>query len=161
MLPSGGTFSFLTDFICETNNTCYDSPKEKPKTYQIRKFSEQSIEFLNRNNILESLNEILGYVPLFNRQRLDAENVSKQIMLSNILLIPITEFSSHFTDISKNFNTTVIEILLNSTPNFNMMFSSYSTDYSEPIIPTENYEHYKKAENLINLLYGPNLEVIY
>lgn len=160
MLPSSGTFSFLADFICETNNTCYDTPKEKSKTHLIRKFSEQSIEFLNKKNILESVTEILDYIPLFNKQRLDAENVSKRIMLSEILLVPVTKFNNKLTEISKNFNTTIIQILLNSTPNFNLIFSSYSADYSEPIIPIESYEHFKKVHNLINLLYGPNLEVI-
>lgn len=158
-MPSGGTFSFLSDFICETNNTCYDSPKEKPKTYQIGKFSQESIEYLNKKNILESINEVLDYFPLMNQQRFQAEIFTKKIRIADILVVPIEKFNSRLSNISKQLDTTIFNMILNSTPNFNLLFSLYSANYSEPIIPSESYEHFKKAQNLLNLLYGPNLEV--
>nr|QNH67856.1 ATP-binding cassette transporter subfamily A member 1-like protein X2 [Brachionus rotundiformis] len=157
-LPSGGTFSFLSDFICETNNTCYDSPKEKPKTYQIRKFTQETIDFLNRKKILESISEFFEYIPLVSKQRQDAENLSKKLPLSDILSVPNSKFKSKLSNISEIFNSTIFNMLLDSTPNFNMLFSVYSSDYLEPIIPNGGYEHFKSAQNLLNLLYGSNVE---
>ncbi|RNA36042.1 retinal-specific ATP-binding cassette transporter-like [Brachionus plicatilis] len=158
VLPSGGTFSFLADFICETNNTCYSSPKERPKTYQIRKFSQETIEFLNRKKILESIGELVDYVPLFNQQRQDAENVSQNISLSQILAISVSEFQNKLTNVSQMLNSSILDNFLDSTPNFNLLFSFYSANYSEPIVPKGSYGLFKKAQNLLNLLYGSNLE---
>nr|UOU03309.1 ATP-binding cassette subfamily A1-like 2 [Brachionus rubens] len=156
-LPSGGIFPFLSNFICETNNTCYNSPRDIPQSYELRKFTKNSIEYLNQRDFLNSLSKIINYITPFNEQRQKALGVSKNITLSQSLNVSLfkQDVSSHF-----NLSEITFDLVLNSNPNFNLLYSSYSGNYTEPSIPSGSYDNFRRVQNLLNLLYGPSLERI-
>ncbi|CAF0739890.1 unnamed protein product [Brachionus calyciflorus] len=161
VLPSGGIFPFITDFICETNNTCYNSPREISKSFEFRKFTEDSISYLNSKRIPTSISKLVDYITPFNQQRFLALNISKNLQLFEVLTINETNFKNELINGSHlNFflNETLMVLVLNSIPNFNLLYSSYSSNYTEPMIPPESYEFFRKAQNLLNLLYGSQLE---
>lgn len=58
-------------------------------------------------------------------------------------------------------NDDFLSMILNSNPNFNLLYSSYTANYTDPTIQFDDENDFKKTQNLINLLYGADLEVIF
>jgi hypothetical protein len=51
---------------------------------------------------------------------------------------------------------TFLSLVLDSNPNYNYLYSNYSASYDEPM---SGFVRFKIDTNLINFLYGPDLDV--
>ena len=71
--------------------------------------------------------------------------------------MPIEDFSRNLNQsVSNQINEAQLNYILNSNPNFNFLYSNYTKAYDEPI---KHWLNFGIDNNIINLVYGPDLEV--
>ena len=79
------------------------------------------------------------------------------LTLREVLSPDPNDFKPKLIEILNTTNETLINLVLDSNPNFNYLYSSYSPSYYEPLLVLTIAD---VPQNLINILYGPELDMI-
>ena len=90
--------------------------------------------------------------------RNESTQITNNLTLSESLRISNEQFKLLLTNASIYpliFNDEILNKILNSNPNYNYLYSNYSSDYTEPL----NVQ-FLETKSFINLLYGPDLDLI-
>nr|QUF59424.1 ATP-binding cassette transporter Abca1-like2 [Brachionus angularis] len=151
-LPSGGLFPFLNSFICELDDHCYNSPRTSNKS--LKTFAQSSVEYLNKRNLIETTSSLLEYGVPFMEQRKKSLDITNNFKLKEALDLDLVDLENLIFPV--NLNETVLNLILDSIPNLNYLYSSYSNDYLDPVLEITNGQYL----NMFNLLYGSGLENI-
>ena len=67
-----------------------------------------------------------------------------------------TQNLEEMLNMSEKLGSGIINAILEANPNFNYLYSNYSTSYTEPMF---QFELFGASKSIINFLYGSNLEV--
>jgi hypothetical protein len=92
-------------------------------------------------------------------KRKQADILSKKINLSQTLSIPEAKFRTllRINGLAPfPLDSYMIDLIWNSNLVFNNLYSKYSSDHFDPVAKMTQF---KLNSNLVNLFYGPNLEV--
>lgn len=112
------------------------------------------MQFATQSETSSSLNIIFNYVNLIRNQREDAAQITGSLTLSKSIDINTNDFIADLAYLSLTQQT--LEAILESNPDFNYLYSNYSQTYQEPI---SQFFRPAGSQSIINLLYGPDLDV--
>ena len=167
-MPSSGVVPFIRGWMCELNNSCSAVPREtyhSDELFQLTNLGSGVFDFTNRADISNALNSIVDFSKLIVAKRAEATALSNSIKLRDVLLMSMdgvdgaTFLENLLTQLTlspKPINSDYLNIILDSNPNFNYLYSNYSNNYSEPL---SDYVPNTVPLYALNLLYGANLEV--
>ncbi len=161
-LPSNGILPFFRTFICELNYTCFHQPRDEnynPDFTKLTELTYETLELINQPDFISSGSQLVGVVNLIIKQRDEASKITRSMSLDQTLVISITEFNNTMQSlvISKEINSTIINLMLTSNPNFNYLYSNSTKTYTEPLF---QFVLFGAPQELINVLYGPDLDLI-
>lgn len=151
--------------ICNLNHSCYETPQnsadsQSSEFFQLINLTSDSLEFLNRPNVFQNILILSRFVNTSIRLRSQSAQVTNSLNLSQSLSISDQQFKSVLSNLllyPDILNETVVNKILNSTPNYNYLYSNYSADSTEPI-PFLNLIQNNQIEPFMSFLYGPDLD---
>ena len=150
---------------CQLNESCYSLPQDNDapssqnssSTNQLNQLTQlafDAFEFFNRPEVISSALTLASGFREFIAIRNKAGQITQNLTLSQYLLISADSLKIQLNSITND--TILVNGLLNSNPNYNYLYSNYSKNVTnlnaqlESVIPPE----------LIDLAYGPDLDVI-
>lgn len=128
---------------------------------QLINLTSDSLEFLNRPSVVQNVRNLSRFVSTYIRIRSQSAIVTNSLKLSQSLSITDQKFKSFLSNFSLYpdiLNEKVVNKILNSTPNYNYLYSNYSADSTEPI-PIFDSNQINQIEPFVSFLYGPDLDL--
>ncbi|CAF0791152.1 unnamed protein product [Brachionus calyciflorus] len=162
-LPSAGVIPFIRGYICNLNFSCSQTPHDlysNGELYSLTSLTSDTLNFLNQPNVVSSTRTLAKVANRLIAIRSQSAQVTKNLTLSESLFISQDNFKNLLSNISlypSLLNESTVNTILKSNPNYNYLYSNYSADYTEPLSFNDNLPEAKFA---INLIYGPDLELI-
>nr|QNH67855.1 ATP-binding cassette transporter subfamily A member 1-like protein X1 [Brachionus rotundiformis] len=162
-LPSAGLLPFIQGLICNLNHSCYLTPQSSNQSIELTQLinlTSGTLEFLNRPQVVQNALILANLVNSSLAIRSQSAQITSQLNLSSSLWITDQQFKSVLNASSlypSVLNETVVYKILNSTPNYNYLYSNYSKDATEPI-PLLNFDQTNQLAPFINFFYGPDLD---
>nr|UOU03308.1 ATP-binding cassette subfamily A1-like 1 [Brachionus rubens] len=160
-LPSAGILPFVRGYICNLNFSCSQSPQDMYSTVEFTRFTQlttDTLTFLNQPTVIESSKKLAKLAQRLIQIRSQSAQVTKTLTLSQSLKITNQQFKNLLNDLYPDYlNDTIVNTILNSNPNYNYLYSNYTTSYNEPIPFTGQIAQVKP---FLNILYGPDLQLI-
>jgi hypothetical protein len=162
-LPSGGIFPFLRTYICELNYSCSAKPRYSPpldiQLTNLSQLSIDSLNILNQNDTIYSLTQLIDFINTILRQRAQSNQIVDMFTLANSTRLENSQLEQSIANLNLTnigSNATIINMILNSNPNFNLLYSNYSQSVIEPLAL---FNTFGVSQKLIDFLYGNNLDV--
>jgi hypothetical protein len=163
-LPSNGLLPFLGSLACQLNNSCYSLPQDNDappsknisnsnQLNQLTQLAADAFEFASRQEVISSVTTLANAFRDFTNIRNKAGLITQNLTLSQYLYISADSLKNQLIQIVND--TVLVNDLLNSNPNYNYLFSNFSRNITEPI-PQLNTNI---SPQLIDLAYGPDLDV--
>ena len=87
------------------------------------------------------------------------EMQTDSLRLGDVLIDGLQNFQQSLSDILLSpspINSSTADLIGKSRPNFNYLYSNHSIAYTEPFLDMID----KAPQNVLNILYGPSLDVI-
>ena len=162
-LPSSGILPFLRSYICELNYSCSATPRYSPpldiQLTNLSQLSIDSLNILNQKDTIYSLTQLVDFINTNLKQRAQSNQITNMFTLSNATRLDNSQLqqsiaSLNLTNIGSNM--TIINMIINSNPNFNLLYSNYSQSIQEPLAL---FNTFGVSQKLIDFLYGSNLDV--
>ncbi|RNA31837.1 ATP-binding cassette sub-family A member 1, partial [Brachionus plicatilis] len=163
-LPSAGILPFIQGFICNLNHSCYVTPQSSyasSEFIQLINLTSDTLEFLNRPQVLQNVLTLAKFINTSLEIRDQSAQKTSGLNLSQSLRITEQQFKSELNAYSlypSVLNETVVNIILNSRPNYNYLYSNYSADSTEPLL-IFNFGQSNQIRPFLNFFYGPDLEL--
>lgn len=158
-LPSSGIFPFLRSYMCELNFSCSAVPRDSYFTdynlYQAVNLTYQSLRLFNQPGVVNSVNLLIKFSGSVLRQRRRATDIAQRITLADSLDISAAQFTSQLKS-SLDLPDSRLDQIISSVPNYNYLYSNYSSVYDEPFPGSM----LAVDANGINMLYGTRLDRI-
>ena len=160
----------MRGLTCELNNTCYSLPQDASKTNrsidqslnQMTKLFTDTLQFANKPQVVTSLNTLASFAKKVMAIRDKAGTITGNLKLSQYLIHGVGSFENKLT-IKQLFvnDSAMVTSLLNSHPNYNFLYSNYSTTFTEPnmLLSFALKAYTKNGQMIIDFLYGPDLDV--
>lgn len=163
-LPSSGILPFLRGYVCELNNSCSQTPRDtytSDSFVRLTNLGSDTINALSDPEVIAAATTLFNVAQFALAKRQEANVITGNILLSQVLTSNAASFEQRLVDSSLSpapINSTTLAMILNSNPNFNYLYSNYSTPYSEPLIQYST-EFERLPKEVVNFLYGSNLDV--
>nr|APD26544.1 ATP-binding cassette transporter subfamily A member 1-like X1 protein [Brachionus koreanus] len=163
-LPSAGIIPFVQGLICNLNHSCYETTQnsyQNTEFFQFLNLTSDTLEFFNQPQVIQNALTIARFINSSMRIRSESSEITKALNLSQSLRISEQQFKNALNISSlypSPLNETIFDKILNSTPNYNYLYSNYSKDSTEPI-DFLNFGQLDQVRPLLNFFYGPDLEL--
>jgi hypothetical protein len=161
-LPSSGLVPFLRSYMCELNFSCSHQPRNSfydNNILELTNLTHNVLKFANQPDVVSSVATLIQFVQVIGKQREEAAAVTANLTLLELIKSNETQFRQYLVTLGvapAPLDDSLFAMIMGSKPNFNYLYSNYSENYTEPV---NKWMHFGIDQNLINLLYGPDLDV--
>jgi hypothetical protein len=155
---------FVRSYVCELNFSCYH---QKPNSffdtniYEVTNLTFNMLQLANQPDVSTSISTLIQFMQTIQDQRAQAAVITQNLSLADSIQSNETQFKDKLAALGLSpspLGDSLLGMILGSTPNFNYLYSNFSANYTEPV---NKWMHLGINQNLVNLLYGPDLDVGY
>ncbi len=157
----------MRGLLCELNNSCYSLPQDEDVPFlnqnrdsltDLIKLATELFQFVNHPEVISSGTTLANFFKDFTIIRNQATLKSQNISLSQYLYMSLNEFNQKLFSITNN--SVLVDNLMQSNPNYNYLYSSFSKKITEKnMLEAFLINRLDNPQQIIDLLYGSDLDV--
>lgn len=152
----------MRSYVCGLMSGCsskiYDATEFNQKFYKLTQISSDYLDLANQPSIVEKFNTVNDAVQLTIQVREETIKITRRIKLRDVLIMDEVDFEELLYKMLNN--DTIVQLIMDSNPNFNNLYSNYSKTYEEPLLQFMDQKNSTLSNALVNILYGPDLDLI-